>query len=73
METKTRIESIMDPDNWMPNFTKISDETGVSVNAVREWYNKQIEKGLIVKKRHLTNVIQIKNVSEIVAMEGKDE
>ena len=69
MELKERIKSIMDPTNWEPNFTKIAKETGLSANTVREWYNKQIEKGLIVKGKDYKSKLFIKNVSEIDAME----
>ena len=70
---KSRIEAIMDPNNWEPNFTEIAKQTGLSNNAVREWYAKQTKKGLIVKERHTNSIIRIKNISEIAAMEGKNE
>jgi len=67
MEKITRIESIMNPDNWEPNFTKISEDTGLSTNALREWYKKQIDKGWIFKGKDYNSKIYIKNVSEAEA------
>jgi hypothetical protein len=68
-----RIEALMDPDNWEPNFTKIAEQTGTAVSTIRSWYDKQIESGLIIKERDFNNIIKIKNISEAEAIARRRE
>jgi len=39
---KELIEAIMDPNNWKPNITRITEETGLARSTVHEQINKRL-------------------------------
>ena len=67
------LRSLMNPENWEPNFTKIGKETNLKPSTISEWYKRQLEKGLIVKEKTEINEIKIKNISESEAKERENE
>ena len=53
------IESVTDVDNWKPNLTMISSQTGLATSTVQSRIEKMKEKG--------TLILRVDNVSELEA------
>lgn len=45
--TKDFIEALLDPDNWKPNLSDISEQTGLARSTVRRKFQTMQDKGTI--------------------------
>ncbi len=54
------IEAVTDEENWKPNLTIISEQTGLASSTVKDRIQKMLSSG--------TLVVKVDNVSELEAM-----
>ena len=63
MEKITKVEAFIDPRNWKPNFTRISADTGIGLDAISKYYKRNKNKF----------EMSIKNLSEIEIINKQEE